>query len=144
MFISSKTWCRLRSHVYQGLEFLRSLCVMSSLNKSMCNSFVAKGDLMLQPLSRLLHKFRILKTKSIVYSIILRIIYFVTISTKVGWLLWCLQPKTFRLFYYHNPNSTSKQPQICSETGCLLEFKMKLLPTFIHFRSNFFFLTNGP
>ena len=26
----TETWCRLRSHVYQGLEFFRSLCVMSS------------------------------------------------------------------------------------------------------------------
>ena len=40
----------LRSHVYQGLEFFCSSCVLSSWNKTMCKSFVARGDIMQQPL----------------------------------------------------------------------------------------------
>ena len=42
--------CGLRPHVYQGLEFFRSLCVMSSWSKTTSKSFVTKGDLMQQPL----------------------------------------------------------------------------------------------
>ena len=42
VFISLKTWCGLRSHVYQGLESFCSSCVMSSCNKTRCNRFVAR------------------------------------------------------------------------------------------------------
>ena len=38
----AETWYRLRSDVYQGLDFFRSLCVLSSWNKTTCKSFVAK------------------------------------------------------------------------------------------------------
>ena len=48
--VIAETWCRLRSyHVYTGLDFFRSGCVMSSWNKMMCNNFIAKGDLIQQP-----------------------------------------------------------------------------------------------
>ena len=46
----AETWCRLRSHVYQGLEFFRSLCVTSSSRKTTSKSFVTKGEVMQQPL----------------------------------------------------------------------------------------------
>ena len=38
----AETWCRLRLHVYQGLNFFRSSCVLSSWNNTTCKSFVAK------------------------------------------------------------------------------------------------------
>ena len=37
-------------HVYQGLDFFWSSCVMSSRNKTMYKSFVTKGDIMQQSL----------------------------------------------------------------------------------------------
>ena len=46
----AETWCGLRSHVNQGLEFFCSSCVMSSWSKTTSKSFVTKGDLMQQPL----------------------------------------------------------------------------------------------
>ena len=46
----AETRFRLGSHVYQGLEFFSSLCVMSSWSITTSKSFVTKGDLMQQPL----------------------------------------------------------------------------------------------
>ena len=46
----AETPCGLRTHVYQGLEFVCSSYVMSSWSKTTSKSFVTKGHLMQQPL----------------------------------------------------------------------------------------------
>ena len=46
----AETWCRLRSHVYQGLDIFRSLYVMSSWSKTTRKIVVTKADITQQPL----------------------------------------------------------------------------------------------